>query len=270
MPIISTPEGQIHYQTTGQGRETYLIFHGFGQNMSHMLAFEHWRTEDQKFIFIDFFHHGKSRWKNSNRKLTLEIWRQFITQLQSEESFKEFHLIGYSMGGKVSLLTFEIFGNLVKSLTLLAPDGIKTGLWYSMNSYPTFVHDIFKQVVFKPNRFFGLVNGLQTVGLVEKSLGKFIQTQMETRSQRAQAYLIWKIFSHLQPDLGLIIRLSRQHKLPIHLFVGKFDKMVTEANLRHFATKIPSLQTHILPVGHGGLIEATVDFFLKSESNQPR
>ena len=266
MSIISTPEGQIHYQTTGQGRETYLIFHGFGQNISYMLALEHWRTEDKKFIFIDFFYHGKSRWKNSMRKLTLDTWRKFIESLQRKENFEDFHLIGYSMGGKISLLTFEIFSNQVKSMTLLAPDGIKTGLWYSMSSYPTFVHDIFKQVVFKPNRFFGLVNGLQSVGLLEKSLNKFVQNQLGTRSQRAQAYLIWKIFSHLQPDLGLIIRLARNQKLPIWLFVGKYDKMVTEANLRHFATKIPSLQTHVLPVGHGGLIEASVDFLISRNS----
>jgi len=56
--------------------------------------------------------------------------------LMKKEDFHEFHLIGYSMGGKFALLTYELFDKKVKSLTLLAPDGIKTGLWYSISSYP--------------------------------------------------------------------------------------------------------------------------------------
>lgn len=266
MPFVSTSHGRLHYQVVGKGKEAYLFFHGFGQSLVDMRGFQSLLTEEKKLIFIDFFHHGKSRWKNSRQKLTLLYWREFIENLQKKEGFDQFHLVGYSMGGKISLLTYQLFAPKVRSLTLLAPDGIKTGIWYSMSSYPAFVHNMFKQVVFKPDRFFGLVNGLQSVGLLEKSLNKFVQNQLETRSQRAQAYLIWKIFSHLQPDLGLIIRLARNQKLPIWLFVGKYDKMVTEANLRHFATKIPSLQTHVLPVGHGGLIEASVDFLISRNS----
>lgn len=260
MPFVSTSHGQLHFQVVGRGKETYLFFHGFGQSLVDMKSFEALLTDEKKLIFIDFFHHGKSRWKNSRQKLTLDYWREFIENLKKQEGFEHFHLVGYSMGGKISLLTYQLFASNIKSVTLLAPDGIKTGLWYSMSSYPPFVHDIFKQVVFKPNRFFGLVNGLQSVGLLEKSLSKFVQTQMETRSKRAQAYLIWKLFGQTQPDLGLIIRTARKHQTPISLFIGKYDKMVTQSNLSHFATKIPSLQTYVLPVGHGGLIEATVDF----------
>lgn len=266
MPFVSTSHGQLHFQVIGKGKEAYLFFHGFGQSLVDMRGFQSLLTEEKKLIFIDFFHHGKSRWKNSRQKLTLLYWREFIENLQKKEGFDQFHLVGYSMGGKISLLTYQLFAAKVRSLTLLAPDGIKTGIWYSMSSYPAFVHNMFKQVVFKPDRFFGLVNGLQSVGLVEKSLGKFVQTQLETRSKRAQAYLIWKLLGQTQPDLGLIIRTARKQKTQISLFIGGFDKMVTAKNLERFSSKIPHLRKIILPVGHGGLVEAAAKF-LDSQSN---
>ena len=94
------------------------------------------------------------------------------------------------MGGKFALLSFELIPYQVNSLTLLAPDGIKTGLWFSMSNHPNYFDPVFKRVIFKPRRFFSIVEGLNSAGLVEKSLLKFVKTQMKTRSKRAQAYFI--------------------------------------------------------------------------------
>lgn len=258
--------GKLAYQKMGTGRETVLIFHGFGQSFRDMLAFDQLREPGQKFLYIDLFYHGKSHWANATNPLTKSVWKEIIFDLQKQEDFQDFHLIGYSMGGKFSLFTFELLSDQVKSFTLLAPDGIKTGLWYSMSSYPNYFHPIFKRVVFKPQRFFGIMEGLNSAGLAGKSLVKFVQTQMETRSKRAQAYFVWKVFGGIQLQLGQIIRLARKKNTPITLFIGEFDKMVSSENLERFSSKIPQLQKIILPVGHGGLIEAAANF-LRSKKN---
>lgn len=262
MHYLIHPKGKLAYLKRGQGEEVFLVFHGFGQTHVDMLAFDQIRKPGQTFLFIDIFYHGRSQWTDSVRPLDKSAWKEVISGLQRQEGFKSFHLIGYSMGGKFSLLTFELFSNQVKSLVLLAPDGIKTGLWYSMSSYPNFFHPIFKGVVFQPNRFFGVVEGLHSVGLVEKSLVKFVKTQMETRSMRAQAYFVWKVFGGLQLQLGKIIQQMRKSHIPVSLFIGEFDKMVTAQNLERFSSKIPHLNKVILPVGHGGLIEAAAKSLL--------
>lgn len=254
------PTGKLAYLKKGMGEGVFLIFHGIGQTHRDMLAFDRIQKPGQKFLYIDLFYHGESIWANSASHLTKSGWKELINGLQKQEEFKDFHLIGYSMGGKLALLTYELFSTQVKSLILLAPDGIKTGLWYSMSSYPNYFHPLFKRVVFKPNRFFGIMEGLNSAGLVEKSLVKFVKTQMETRSKRAQAYFVWKVFGGIQLQLGKIIRIVRRHPIPITLFIGEFDKMVTAENLERFSSKISQLQKIILPVGHGGLIEAAANF----------
>ncbi len=263
MNYLLHPWGNLAYQKNGVGEVVFLIFHGFGQTHQDMLAIDQLRKPGQVFLFFDLFYHGKSQWFDSTITFTREIWADIIRLLQQEEKFECFHVIGYSMGGKFALLTFELIPHQVKSLTLLAPDGIKTGLWFSMSNYPNYFHPVFKRVIFKPKRFFGIVEGLNSAGLVEKSLLKFVKTQLETRSKRAQAYFIWKVFGKIQLRLGKIIRSAGENPIPITLIVGKYDKMVSGKSLEKFSTKIPKLHKIVLPVGHGGLIEAIVEFFQK-------
>ncbi len=264
MEFLNHPHGKLAFQKKGSGSEFFLIFHGFGQSHRDMIPFDQIRKPGQTFLFFDMFYHGKSQWSDSDKNLNPEIWINLIESLQVREGFQDFHLIGYSMGGKFALLTYELFPHQVQSLTLLAPDGIKTGLWYSMSNYPNYFHPFFKRVVFKPNRFFGLMEGLNSAGLVEKSLVKFVKTQMETRSKRAQAYFIWKVFGGIQLQLGKIIRLARKNPaVPFTLFIGEFDKMVTAQNLDRFTSKIPHLKKVVLPAGHGGLIRETVEYLKK-------
>lgn len=263
MNYIEHSHGKWAYQKFGEGPDYYLIFHGFGQRHQDMLDFDQIRKPGQTFLFFDMFYHGRSQWTDSEKPLDRLIWKEILQRLMEKEAINDFHLIGYSMGGKFALLTYELLPEQVKSLTILAPDGIKTGLWYNLSSYPNYFHVLFKRVVFKPNRFFGMVEGLNTAGLVEKSLVKFVKTQMETRSKRAQAYFVWKVFGGIQLQLGKIIRTARKEPIPMSLFIGEFDKIVTQENLERFSSKIPHLRKIILPVGHRGLIEATVDYLKK-------
>ena len=172
------------------------------------------------------------------------------------------------MGGKFALLSYELLPERISSLCLLAPDGIKTGLWYSMSNYPSGIHPLFKQVVFRPKRFFTLVDGLKTAGLLQKSLVKFVKTQLETRSKRAQAYLVWKVLGGIHLQLGTIIRQLLQHPIPVTVFLGEFDRMVSPKNLERFTSKVPQLSLVQLPVGHGQLIEATVSYLQQPQEKE--
>lgn len=265
MSHLNTSWGRLFYKREGLGPEVHLVFHGFGQTHQDMMLFSKLKTGKDSYIFIDMFYHGKSLWNNHATQLTSKIWKEIIQELQTKEHFNEFHLIGFSMGGKISLITFEEFPDQVKSMILIGPDGIKTGAWYGINNYPKYIAPVFKRAVFKPKRLFSVMESLKKVGFLEKSIHKFVSTQMETRSKRAQVFFVWKVFGHLQPNLAQVIRLARAKNLPILLFTGKYDQMISHKNLQRFIEKIPSLQHHDLPVGHGALVAESIDFLLSSE-----
>ena len=268
MEFVRHAAGKLAYRRFGSGSEVWIFFHGFGQCHQDMLSFDKLRTSKQSYLFVDLIYHGQSSWNTSEKALKKEEWKTILLSLLQQESIDTFHLVGYSMGGKFALLSYELLPKRIISLSLLAPDGIKTGLWYSMSNYPSGIHPLFKQVVFRPKRFFTLVDGLKTAGLLQKSLVKFVKTQLETRSKRAQVYLVWKVLGGLHLQLGIVIRQLRQRPIPVTLVLGEFDRMVSPKNLERFTAKVPQLRLLQLPVGHGQLIEATVSYLHQAQEKE--
>lgn len=265
MEFLETSFGHLAYQKHGHGKNFFLLFHGFGQNMRAYDAFLQLRKEEDCFLVFDMFYHGQSSWKSVKQKLTKEIWRAIMLQLMEKEGIDKFHLVGYSMGGKFSLITFEIFPNLTQSLLLMAPDGIKTGFWYNMATFPGVLNRLFKHVVFHPKRFFRTMDALYSLGILQNSLIKFVKSQMQTRTMRAQVYFTWNVFKPLKPDLGLIIKYLRLNKTPVTLFTGAYDTMITTRNLKKFSSKVPQIITCELPCGHNTLIEDTFQHLKKTK-----
>lgn len=268
MEFVTHAAGKLAYRSIGSGSEVWIFFHGFGQRHQDMLAFDKLRTPNQRYLFVDLVYHGQSSWNTSKKELKKEEWKAILLLLLQKEEIDTFHLAGYSMGGKFALLSYELLPERISSLSLLAPDGIKTDLWYSMSNYPSGIYPLFKQVIFRPKRFFSLVDGLKTAGLLQKSLVKFVKTQLETRSKRAQAYLVWKVLGGLHLQLGTIIKQLRKHPIPVQVFLGEFDRMVSPKNLARFTAKVPQLRLLQLPVGHGQLIEATVSYLHQPQEKE--
>lgn len=260
--FLETSFGNLAYQRYGTGKDVYLLFHGFGQTMKVYEPFLSIRKAHERYLVFDIFYHGQSSWKSADRKLTKAIWREIIFQLMAEEHFETFHLIGYSMGGKFCLVTYELFPERVISLLLMAPDGIKTGFWYNMATFPGYMNQLFKRIVFHPERFFRIMEVLHSLGLLQSSLIKFVKSQMRTRTMRAQVYFTWSVFKSLQPDLGKIIGAIRHRQTPATLVTGKFDKMITSKALKSFSSKIPHLHQVELDCGHNDLVAETARFII--------
>ncbi|MFN3800587.1 alpha/beta hydrolase, partial [Belliella pelovolcani] len=172
---------------------------------------------------IDIFYHGQSSWVSSKYTLSKAKWSDIMHQFLDQEKITSFHLVGYSMGGKFSLVTYELFPSRILSLLLIAPDGIKTGFWYSMTTFPSILNKVFKHVVFHPERFFKTMNILNKLSVLEKSIMKFVESQMNTRTRRAQVYFTWIVFKPIKPNLRTIIKVIRSKETPITLITGTYD-----------------------------------------------
>jgi pimeloyl-ACP methyl ester carboxylesterase len=264
MKFLNTASGRLAYEKWGDGKRVHLLFHGFGMNMKSYAPYLSLRTEEDSFLVFDIFYHGNSSWRNVDQPLTKAIWRDIIEQLRKAEGFDSFHLVGYSMGGKFSLVTYELFPEKVESMVLMAPDGIKTGFWYNQTKFPNFLNRIIKPIIFFPERFFKWMERLAKLGLLQSSLLKFIRPQMLTRTMRARVYFTWIVFKPMKPDLGKIVKAARKLETPITLITGEYDKMVTSKNLAHFSSKIPHLQNVELACGHNDLIEETAGYMESS------
>ncbi len=198
--FIEYQGSRLHYAKAGLGPTPLLIFHGFGQDHQ---VFEHWvqtLEKDYRLYVFDLYFHGQSTWP-IRQPLEKNEWRKIMTQFLEQEKITFFEAAGFSLGGKFALATVESFPEKVKKIILLAPDGIKTSFWYSLATYPIAMRNLFKSMVIKPGRFFALVKFLRPIGLVNKGILRFAESQMDTEEKRRRVYYSWVYFRHLRFDI---------------------------------------------------------------------
>lgn len=254
---IKFGENILNYSIAGNGKTPLLAFHGFGQSKEVYNPFTELLGEKYTVYAFDIYFHGESEWKDRNQALEKQNWEEILKSLFKKHQIEEFAVCGYSMGGKFALASLELFPRKVKEFLLIAPDGIKTLFWYSLATYPTSFRKFFRAMIVKPKYFYQILTFTKKLGLVDKSLLKFANTQMNTREKRRRVYLTWVVFRHLKFDLKLIAFLINQNKIPTMMFTGKYDKIITAENMMDLLKHVKEYEHVILDAGHNTLIADT-------------
>lgn len=243
----------LNYTKRGSGPKALLLFHGYGQDQG---VFEKYLIEGYTFYSVDLFFHGKSIWDKGAQPLEKGQWKELISKVLIENNITNFSVLGFSMGGKFAIATLEVFPDLVDEIILLAPDGIKTSYWYSLATYPVALRNVFRSMVGNHKRFLRIASVSKRLGLIDKGVLRFVETQMDSEEKRKRVYYSWVVFRHLKFDIGKIARLINERKIRVQLFVGRHDKIITAKNMANFTSRIQHSHFEILEAGHNNLIQA--------------
>lgn len=238
---------KISFEKYGDCRQPLLLFHGYGQDASVFKEFEGYS--------FDLFFHGKSIWNRGEEPLEKQEWKELIAQFLKENNIQNFSVLGFSMGAKFALATLEAFPERVEEIILLAPDGIKTSFWYSLATYPIALRNVFRSMISNHERFLRIASTAKRLGLIDKGVLRFVETQMNSEEKRKRVYYSWVVFRHLKFDLDEIASLIKKNQIKLRLFVGRHDKIITAKNMTRLTSKIPDAGFEILETGHNNLIE---------------
>lgn len=106
----------LHYEISGSGKENLVLLHGFMENLLIWEELEAKLSKDFRLIKIDLPGHGRSEiYQETN---TMELMAEKVKEVADKLKLSDFHLLGHSMGGYVSLAFAEKFGENLKSITL--------------------------------------------------------------------------------------------------------------------------------------------------------
>jgi|SRR5437879_461210 len=256
---IDYKENKLFYYKYGAGPKTILLFHGYGQDHT---AFESWTEllkSDYTIYSFDIFLHGQSTWAASDA-LEKEDWKNVIKLFLQKEKLTEFELAGFSMGGKFAFATLESFPEKTKRMILIAPDGIKVNFWYRLATYPVAMRYLFESFVSKPKLFFSLTTFLQSIGIIDKYMLRFVTLQMDTEEKRKRVYFTWIYFRHLKFEMKSIADLLIERNIPLKIIVGRYDKVIPVKDMQLLLKYVPNGQLQILETGHGQLIGVAKDY----------
>lgn len=244
----------MHYVKAGNGSNVFVLFHGFGQDHT---AFDSLITDlssDTTLYSIDLYFHGQSVWHQGEVPLEKSFWKKIIEGFLIKNNIQRFSIIGFSLGAKFAMATTAAFPDRINNLILLAPDGIRTNPWYSLATYPVAIRKLFKSMVNKPNRFFALVRLATALHITDKSMSRFVKSQMDTPEKRKRVYNSWIVFRHLTFRMDAFGELLDNHHIPTLIITGKFDHVIVSKSMQHLKRYSKMVQLQELTSGHSQLL----------------
>jgi len=253
--FIAYRDSKLFYKKTGTGSKVLLVFHGFGQDHDAFEVLASALGDSYTVYAFDLYFHGKSEWGYAEQPLEKSFWKEIIGKFLMDNQIDAFSLAGFSLGARFALATTEEFPSRTEQLFLLAPDGIKASFWFTLSTYPIALRKIFKSMIRHPSRFKIIVNTLHELRLMNKSLLKFAEHQMNTVEKRRKVYFSWVVFRHLKFNRTKLLRLLNEKSIPVTIVIGQHDRVITTASVTGFVKKIRNGKFKIINTGHAAFLK---------------
>lgn len=255
------------YRKFGHGPAALLAFHGFGQTGQVYLSIEK-HLGDQFTVFaIDLFFHGDSRYVG-NQLLTKNDWYQLIEAFLCGQHIKRFSLMGFSLGGRFALTTAENFSDRIDQLILIAPDGITRNFWYELATGSDAGRRLFRYILRHLSILNGFGHALTQLGLLNRTVMRFVEISLSTHKQREQVYQSWTQFRRIQPNLERVSEALNSNEISIWFFTGAFDRLVPGAYIVPLTERLRCYDLTVLKTGHNRLIELATGQFVQRLNNR--
>jgi pimeloyl-ACP methyl ester carboxylesterase len=251
----------LHYSCRPGGSKVLLAFHGFGQSKTHLEELEQSLATDYTVYSFDLFYHGENAGQGPENPLTKEEWAQWLQFFFDTERIQACSVLGFSLGGRFALATVEAFPERVKELLLIAPDGIKPNLWYTLATRPGWTQSLFRKVVYHPSTFGKLSVLARTFRLAHPKLIRFAQSQLETAEKQDLLYRSWVNFRLLTFNMAKMATLLNQNRIRTEIFLGRHDLLLKEKDVEPLINRLKNYRIIYLESGHTHLLDRAAAYF---------
>lgn len=259
---------QLEYRIVGNGNETILAFHGFGQDIDDFHPFYDLIKAHQRLVSIRLFQHGKSQFPDHripHQPLQKQEFGLLIEAFIEHLEVNEIFLLGYSLGGKVCLNLLESIPQKINGVLLLAPDGFQNNKIYAFTSKTALGRSIYRYILDKPKPLFGLSKALNSVGILDDKLLHFVLFHMRDYEQRKLVYDTWLIYRDFEIDKRRLQSVLADSAISFQVLFGKFDKIIRPEVAEEFFQDDLAKSMHIIQSGHLILNPTTKKFIQENK-----
>jgi pimeloyl-ACP methyl ester carboxylesterase len=253
--FIEYSSAKLNYVKSGNGPETMLLFHGFGQDHRAFNYLMSTLYERYTFYSFDLFFHGKSEWFAGELPIEKDILINLFKKFCETNNIQRASLMGFSMGCRFLFPVIEAFPEKINKVFLIAPDGIKTSLWYILSTYPVALRKVFKSMINHPRSFRVLANALYDLRLMDRGLLNFAEQQMNTCEKRKRVYYSWVVFRHLKCDLDALSQIINENNIAVTIIAGKQDRVIKADSVDSFMKRVQNCRMEMLNAGHRGILK---------------
>ena len=213
---------------------------------------ENYLPPGYQLIAIDLPYHGKTAWKEEKLFAVQDLIR-IIDQVLGVHNLTgaSLTLLGFSMGGRMSLGVLQTIPHRIDKMILLAPDGLKVNFWYWLATQTYIGNRLFRFTMKYPGWFFALLSIGRRMRLINRSVYKFTSNYVDDKVARRELYQRWSGLRNINPDLKIIKKKIAQHEVRIELIYGEFDRIIRQQRGARFRKGIEAYcNLHVLKAGH--------------------
>lgn len=247
---------KMEYQIFGnpKGDVTFLAFHGFGRPTDDYALFEPLLKPNYRLVSVSLFAHGASFFPEErieSEPLAPQEWKQLLQSFLQFLGEEKVHYVGYSMGGRVVMMSCLLLPQSVASVLLIAPDGLKINNLYRFASGTSLGRKLSAALVHNPKPLFRIADFLLKIKVLHPKLHRFVYVHMDTLEKRRQVFDAWLIYKAMFPDLNKLAKLIEKYKWDWNMVFGKHDSVIKPRLGIRFKAKNPNrIHMHELPQGH--------------------
>lgn len=254
---ITIGQHKVHCLRMGQGKKLLLCFHGYA-NTADMFApvLQHLQNE-YTIISIDLPHHGKTEWQRPHRMEVKELMA-IVWMFRDEFKLEKVSLMGYSMGGRMCLKVVELMPEAVDKVILVAPDGLSLNAFYYFLTRTILGKKLFRSFLVKPERYYPVIDWARRRKIVSEARYKFAMQYLQTPESRNFLLDVWPAMCLVIPQNSRVRVMVNKYKIPVHLFMGSFDKVIPPDMGKRFKKGMDTVQLHIVNKGHRVMDEDTL------------
>lgn len=251
MEFVEHNDLKLSYIVYGDGKETIICFHGHGKSAEDYAFLE---NTNRKIISINLFFHGKSTVGTDRLEknlITLNELTILIDKIILLENVNKFHLIAYSQGGRFALCIIPRYAKQLKSIHLMAIDGMDNNNFYSWTQRRWLTRKLFKRWTKKTEELNAIAAFLARIKIIDKKLYDFLTYYTSEKDRITLGYMAWVAFRGLKPNYKKIKNALQKEKTPFQFIIGKNDKVITLKTAKKFLKRINQEKNiTIVPFGH--------------------
>lgn len=259
--FIKYKDNDIHILKMGSGKKLMIAVHGFGNEAGIFQPVAAAFSEEYTVVSIDVPGHGATKW--NKRYFDKEDLMAVIQGIKIEFGTTTFTLMGFSLGGRICQNVLVLQPDWIEQLILLAPDGLEKNFWYNAATRSPLGKIIFKKILKKPEGFIKYFDRLGKWKLIDASSLKFAKANLTNENIRHQLSYVWPVTSLLITNRSLVKWTIKKYNIPVHLYMGKHDRIFPPAQGERFVKGLKTAHLHILNEGHN-LINDTLIQELKA------
>lgn len=258
---ITFKNSNIHYRRFGNGPNLLFCFHGYGRESDTFYILERRLGQHFTIIAIDVPFHGRTQWKDEI-VLKPKYLQQFLLQIQRDlgKENSKFSLLGFSMGGRISLYLTQLIPEKIDRLILLAPDGLTSNVWRWMAS-DTWLGNKFVNYTVKNAKWIEwILNTAEKRKIIHHNLADFLRYYLDDEEDRLMFYNRYAAMQKFKPNLRKLKQLIRKYQILVKMMFGRYDQVIPYQGGEKFKLGIEEfVSIKIVDTGHHLLSESLAD-----------